>query len=451
MYQILPKNLQTLAKYTPVPLYTVGGAVRDFLAGFTQTKPDWDICAPLPAEEFAQIATQNGFTVRAVYRNTGTVKLLDPTGQEYEYSCFRSDKYVRGIHTPVEIFFTDDIRLDAKRRDFTVNAIYYDIKAQNYVDPLQGIPAVHQKRLTTVDSPKKVFGEDGLRLMRLARQAAQLGFTPDRECMEGARENAALIKDISAERIYAELNAILSADERYGVKNGHYIGLKILEETRVLDYILPELTLGRNLTQRADYHKYDVLEHSLRAALYAPKEIRLAALLHDVGKPYCCFKYGNSYEHPVTGETLAKNILQRLKAPNKEFELVCKLVRWHMYDFNCQTSENKLRRFFVQNYALLPQLFAVKQADFSACKDDLRTAPTCKRWTALLATMQEEHVPFTLRDLAVKGDELIALGIPPKHISNLLEQLLMHTAIEPKDNVKEKLLRLAVSFSKELK
>ena len=450
MYQILPKSLQTLAKYTPVPLYAVGGAVRDFLAGFTPKIPDWDICAPLSAEEFAEIATQNGFTVRAVYRNTGTVKLSDDDGQEYEYSCFRSDKYVRGIHTPVEIFFTDDIRLDAKRRDFTVNAIYYDVKAQSYVDPLQGIPAVQEKRLTTVDNPKKVFGEDGLRLMRLARQAAQLGFTPDKECMAGARENAELIKDISAERIYTELKAILSADERYGIQNGHYNGLKILDETRVLDYILPELTLGRNLTQRADYHKYDVLEHSLRAVLYAPKEVRLAALLHDVGKPYCCFKYGTPHAHPAEGETLANAILCRLKVPNKEIDTVSKLVRWHMRDFDCRMSENKLRRFLVQHYPFLPALLAVKQADFSACMDNLSVAPTCKRWKALLAKMQDEGVPFTLRDLAVKGDELITLGIPPKHVSTLLNQLLMHTAIEPKDNTKERLLRLAVGFAKSL-
>lgn len=451
MYQILPKSLQNLAKYTPVPLYVVGGAVRDYLAGFHPKTRDWDICAPLPAEQFAQIATQNGFAVRAVYRNTGTVKLLDVEGQEYEYTCFRSDKYVRGVHTPTEIFFTDDILLDAKRRDFTANAVYYDVKAQSYVDPLQGIPAIQEKRLTTVDDPKKVFGEDGLRLMRLARQAAQLGFSPDPACLEGARENAALIKDISVERIYAELTAILSADERYGVQDGHYTGLKILDETRVLDYILPELALGRDISQRADYHKYDVLEHSLRAALYAPKTVRLAALLHDVGKPYCAYRFGTPHAHPFEGERLAREILQRFKAPNKEIDVVSRLVRRHMYDFDCRTSEGKLRRFFVENYSLLPDLLAVKQADFSACMDSMRTAPTCKRWQALLAQMQEEGVPFTLRELAVKGNELSELGIPNKHIATLLQRLLMHTATNPKDNEKERLLFLAVGLSKDLR
>ena len=450
MHQILPKSLQLLAKSTPVPLYVVGGAVRDYLAGFTAKTPDWDICAPLAAETFADIAAVHGFQVRAVYKNTGTVKLFDTDGQGYEYTCFRSDKYVRGIHTPTEIFFTDDIILDAKRRDFTANAVYYDVKARAYVDPLQGIPAIREKRLTTVDSPEKVFGEDGLRLMRLARQAAQLGFAPDEACLNGAKANASLIQDISAERIYTELSAILCADERYGIENGHYYGLKILDETRVLDYILPELTLGRGMDQRVDFHKYDVLEHSLRAVLYAPKNVRLAALLHDVGKPYCKHAFGNSYEHPSEGEALAKNILRRLKAPNKETEVICRLVRLHMRDFDCRMSENKLRRLLVQNYAILPDLLAVKQADFSACMDDLSVAPTCKRWQALLAKMQEEKVPFTLRDLAVKGDALLEIGVPAKRISEVLTALLMHTAIEPKDNTKERLLRLAVGFAKNM-
>lgn len=450
MQKILPKSLKTLAKCTPVPLYVVGGAVRDHLAGFIPKTPDWDICAPLAADEFAKIAEENGFAVRAVYRNTGTVKFLDTDGQGYEYSCFRSDKYVRGIHTPVEIFFTNDIVLDAKRRDFTANAIYYDITAQRFVDPLLGIPAIREKRLTTVDDPKKVFGEDGLRLMRLARQAAQLGFTPDEACLAGARENASLIRDISPERIYAELTAILTADTRYNVKDGHYRGLKILDETRVLDHILPELTLGRDMRQRADFHKYDVLEHSLRAVLYATENTRLAALLHDVGKPYCAFQFGNFFAHPAEGERLAREILLRLKAPNKETDNVCRLVRLHMRDFDCRMSEGKLRRLLVQNYPLLPDLLAVKQADFSACMDNTNAAPTCKRWRALLAKMQAENVPFTLRELAVKGNELIELGIPPKHISELLNALLMHTATEPKDNTKERLLRLAVGLAKSL-
>lgn len=450
MREILPKNLITLANACPKPLYVVGGSVRDFLANMPSNVKDWDICSPMNAETFKGIAESLHFTVKSVFKHTGTVKLCDPDGEEYEYSCFRSDKYVRGTHVPVEIFFTEDIVLDAKRRDFTANAVYYDIQKNNFVDPLDGIAAINEKRLTTVAPAKKVFGEDGLRLMRLARQAAQLGFIPDEECFLGAQENAALIADISPERIFTELKAILIADQKYGNTDGPYQGLQLLSKTGVLDKIIPELTLGRNLAQRADFHRYDVLEHSLRAVKYADERIRLAALLHDVGKPFCRFRDGNSYEHAGEGARIAKTILQRLKAPKDTIERVCALVEWHMYDLDCKTSENKLRRFLVSHHALLEELLLLKQADFSACMDDLSIAPTCIRWNALLSKMKEEHVPFTLKDLAVDGKDILNLGIMPCHISQILQRLLLHTALTPSDNEKSRLLRLAQGIEKDI-
>ena len=293
MREILPQKLIALAEKCPEPLYVVGGFVRDYLAGLAAKAPDIDLSSPMDADTFLDAAKSCGFIAAAVYRNTGTVKLKDAEGTDYEYTCFRSDRYVRGTHVPIETFFTKDMLLDAKRRDFTVNAVYYDVARGEWRDPLHGMEDIRAKRLSTVDRAEKVFGEDGLRLMRLARQAGQLGFSPSPECLAGAKANASLIKDISPERIWTELTAILRADEKYGNPRGHYEGLKVLEETGVLDYILPELALGKNMAQREDFHKYDVLEHTLRAVLYADGRVRLAALLHDVGKPFCLLRDGN--------------------------------------------------------------------------------------------------------------------------------------------------------------
>lgn len=446
MRNVLPKNLFHLAENCKKPLYVVGGSVRDHLAKLTQKKGEWDfdLCSPTSIEELIESAQKSGFTVRATYKNTGTVKLQDKLGVGYEYSCFRSDEYVRGTHVPVQTTFTTDIRLDARRRDFTCNAIYYDIKTGEYLDPLNGIRAVQEKRLTTVAPAKKVFSEDGLRLMRLARQAACLGFSPDNDCLLGAKENAALISDISPERIFTELSSILTADEKYGVAGGHYKGLKLLDETRVLDYILPELAAGRDLAQRADFHKYDVLEHSLRAALYADKEIRLAALLHDVGKPLCQKRDGNAHAHPEEGEQLVRDVLTRLKAPTKTIDETAKLVALHMYDFNCKTGENKLRRFFAKHYGILDKLLLLKQADFSACTDDLSIAPTCSRWKTLLEKLCNERAPLNLKQLAISGKDLLDAGIKPCRISEILQKLLYHAVCNPKDNVKERLIKLAL-------
>ncbi len=450
MRKILPNNLIFLAERCPKPLYVVGGSVRNHLANLQTDTPDWDICAPLSAESFCEIAVSCNFIVKAVYKNTGTVKLADSDGIDYEFTSFRSDKYQRGTHVPVATFFTDDIMLDAQRRDFTVNAVYYDIKGSCFVDPLGGIPDIQAKRLRTVADANKVFGEDGLRLMRLARQAAQLGFYPDEECLRGATANAALIDDIAPERIWAELNATLLADKKYGVEKGHYLGFSLLEKIGVLERIMPELTLGKNIEQRKDFHNYNVLEHSLRAMMYADERVRLAALLHDVGKPYCAIEYGNSHAHPNEGERIAHEILNRLKAPKRTIDRVGLLIKWHMYDFDCKTNENKLRRFLVTHYPLLEELFLVKQADFSGCKDDLSPVPTVVKMKALLEKMRAEKVPFTLKELAVNGKDILNLGVPPHHVSILLEKLLAHTALKPYDNKKGKLLLLAKGIEKML-
>lgn len=448
MKRIIPYNLTALAQSCPAPLYVVGGAVRDFLAGLTKDgKLDWDICSPLRAEQFIPIAEANGFFVCSVFKNTGTVKLKDKDGIDYEYSCFRSDKYVRGTHRPAEVYFTDDIALDAIRRDFTCNAVYYDIAKNTYEDPLNGISAIQEKRLTTVANSDKVFGEDGLRLMRLARQVGTLGFTPDENCIKGAQKNCALIDDIAPERVFTELRDILHADTKYGEKYGHWRGLKTLERIGVLERILPELTLGRGMTQRADFHNHDVLEHSLRTVLYADKSVRLPALLHDVGKPFCQIRDGSSIAHPIEGARLTKEILTRLQAPKKLVEETALLVELHMYDLDGKTGENKLRRFLVRHQSILEKLLLLKQADFSGCKDNVSTAPTVLRWKKLLETMHQENVPFTLKELAVTGRDLLNVGIPAPTLSTILRQLLEHTAVRPLDNTKTTLTKIAIGIA----
>ena len=596
MRDFLPEPLILLArelkKQTGKPLYLVGGCVRDFLAGFPLASSDFDLCAPVPAETFKNIATACGFRADATYARTGTVKIskitakntdgakkdrenklrpssvrvadsnspclplssstakkspprgsldlvencaaggrllgaenkvrpssvrvadsfpprgsldwaenctsggrLDlaencipggrlwetenkvrpssvrvadsfpPRGRlnkvEAEYAAFRSDKYIRGEHTPAETFFTEDISLDARRRDFACNAIYYDISADSFVDPLGGIDDVNAKRLRTADAPDKVFGEDGLRLLRLARFAGTTGFTPTAETIASAKKNAALIADIAPERVFAELKLILSADEKYGNERGVYEALKILDETRVLDGIFPELTAGRNLKQRADFHDHDVLEHSLRAAAYsaragalaggedvpAPFEVRLAALLHDIGKPAAYFRDGKFSDHPNMGAEICRAALTRLKAPVKTIAFIEDLTRWHMYDYDLKTKENKLRKFIVSHYDIFAALLLVKQADYSACKDDLSPAPCVIRLKNLEAKMRAENVPFSLKELAVRGNEIAPLLPSPRYVGATLNELLLHCAMIPSDNVKERLLRLAAALA----
>lgn len=442
---VLPEKLKKLACACSFTLYVVGGYVRDAIAGLKSENCDIDICAPVSADEFCNAAKCFGAAVNAVYRNTGTVKLT-LSGEEYEFASFRSDEYVRGVHNPVKTFFTDDIYLDVRRRDFKCNAVYYDIKRECFADPLGGIDDIENRRISTVAEAEKVFGEDGLRLMRLARQAAQTGFSPTDGCLDGARRNAGLIADCSAERVYAELNAILHADEKYGVKYGQYAGLKILDETRVLDVVLPELALGRGMAQRAEYHYYDVLEHSLRAVKYADGSVRLAALMHDIGKPYSMKERGNFHGHEVDGGRISAEVLHRLKAPKKLAEEVERLTALHMYDLSLAAREIKVRRFIVRNMPYLDKLLLLKQADFSACRDDLTEAPTVTKWKAIYKKMHEEGAPFDLKELDVRGNELIEAGVPPARTGEVLQTLLEECAANPSLNVKHALVKRALSL-----
>ena len=439
MREILPENLLKLADACQFSLYIVGGSVRDYLRGELKNT-DWDIAFPAPEDELLAVAERCGFDVKAVYRNTGTVKLEDDLGVGYEFTRFRSDKYVRGLHAPSEITFTEDIEKDAVRRDFCANAVYYDIKRAEFCDPLGGIEDIRRKILRTVAPASKVFGEDGLRLMRLARIAAQTGFSPDEECLCGAREHAALVRDIVPERIFHELTLLLHSDE-LGGKDAPYRGLKLLHETGVLREILPELTLGEGMAQRKDFHDHDVLEHSLRCVRYSAPEIRFAALLHDVGKPYCFLQSGSYHAHPEEGARLTHEIMARLKAPKKLTEETEKLVLWHMRDYNLQMKEGKLRRELVEYYPLLDKLLLLKQADFSACKDDFSEAPCVQKWKNVLQKMRQEGVPFRISELAVDGKDVQAAGVPAHETGKALCELLFYCAEDGRWNDREKLLK----------
>lgn len=439
----VPEKLYRLAKRLPAPLYVVGGVCRDSIAGLSAPQPDWDICSPLSPEVVVAAAKDVGIRVDAVYKNTGTVKMTADV--PLEYTCFRTDKYVRGMHSPTEVCFTTDINLDARRRDFKCNAIYYDILADEYCDPLGGIEDIKKGIISTVAPAKKVFGEDGLRLMRLARIAAQTGFGPTDECLNGAISNANLICDVAPERIWAELCAILCADKKYSVKNAHYNGLKLLHKSGVLKIILPELAAGDGLTQRSDYHDHDVLEHSFRAALYAPEQIRFAALLHDVGKPYCVKEYGKSFLHAQEGKRITLEICNRLKVPKKLSEQVSVLTELHMYDLNCAAAENKVRKFIVNNYAVMDELLLLKQADYSACKDDLDVAPCVKKWKKIIADMQSEGTPFNIKGLNIRGNELIEAGISPNQTAKALNFLLAQVAMKCVENQKDRLIAFALA------
>ena len=439
----LDANLVSLANQLNKPLYVVGGTVRNAILG-VQGLTDIDLCGAYTIDELEPYLSSLGFSIIATYKTTGTV-VFEKNGVKYEYTTLRKEEYAKGgNYKPTSVQFVEDIILDAKRRDFKCNAIYYDIKNAEILDPLGGVKDIENKILDTVIEPERVFRSDGLRLLRLARFSGELNFKPTLEVLSAMEKYSDNILDIKSERIFDEIKKILVADSKYPFsdKNGHYTALKILSETKVLDKIIPELTLGRGMEQRKDYHSYDVLEHTLRCVLYARRDVRLSALLHDVAKPRCKIDTGEYYRHDVVGKDLAKNVLLRLKADGKTIKEVVFLVGAHMLDMNADMRINKLKLFIVKNYRYIDKLLALKQADYMALRDYKDTCKTVEKWQNLIAQMKSENTPFSIKDLAVSGKDIISFGLKGEEIGKAQKELFELCVIYPQFNQKKKLFSI---------
>ena len=438
------QNLKGLQKALDTPLYAVGGCVRDFILS-GKLSNDVDLTANLSVEEFSSAARARGF--KLLSSNPLTLSVAFTDGEfKYEWTAFRKEKCESsGYHTPVLVERTDSINEDAQRRDFKCNAVYYRLSDDLICDPVGGLCDIENKVLNTVREPKTTFAEDGLRLLRLARFCGELGFEIGKETLEGARALAKNVNALSHERVFAELQRILVADTAHGFspKDGHYRALKALDEILVLDEILPELTRGRGMIQRLEWHKYDVLEHSLRAVLYADEGVRLAALLHDIGKPECMLETGKYRGHEAVGERLAKDVLSRFNVSKTTVYEVVRLIGLHMLDLDGKTSVKKLRRVFVDNADIFEKLLSLKQADFMAGRDGNGVSPCVTKWRAVFADMVANGVPWTVKDLEISATELKELGLSGKQIGEFLREMHKLCIIRPTENDRDRLLQRA--------
>ncbi len=453
MQPTIPGFLQDAAKLfsgNGAPLYLVGGWPRNRLLGLPPG--DLDVSSALPPEVAAELFEQVP-GVRVIERSTrlGTFGVFY-AGEQAEYTAFRTESYGEGgAHRPEQVCFGATMEQDALRRDFTVNAIYHDISSSRDIDPLGGLTDIAARQLRTCRKPAETFADDGLRLMRLARFAAELDFTIEEETYATAQENAVLLADIVPERLQAELFKILLADMKYQALNYAQSpvlkGLHLLDELGLLPLLLPELEPCRGVAQRADYHDHDVLEHLFRAASCAPPELslRLAGLLHDVGKPHALEKNGKMVGHDKLGEPIAREILTRLRCSNALIDEVTALVRWHMADLDGKTGEKRLRLFFVKlGRERSRKLAELRRADVWGSKETPELGDPAGRWIALLDKMEGEQVPWEERNLDVDGNELAHLtGGPSPLVGYLKAELHRHTVLRPKDNNRARLMRLA--------
>ncbi len=451
----LPQGIPELSKLFTArgySLYLVGGFVRNAVIGISGG--DVDVCSAATPEEAANIARAGGLTVVPKAPELGTIELhirLDGQRYIFEHTTFRNDIYPEGgQHRPSRVAFTSDIEKDARRRDFTANAMYINTATEEFVDPTGcGLADIQAKVLrAAAEDPDITIRDDGLRIMRMARFAAELGFTVAPELMACAQRRAALMADISAERKRDELKKILLADTKYPVIAGsdaHVRGLSMLYEAGVLPYVLPILCEGEGISQKEQYHKYDVLWHSIHACGAAPPELtlRLAALLHDIGKPRALAQNGNMYDHEIIGETLVRQTLEALRFDNATRDTVATLVRYHMFDLEGRAKPMTIRRRAIKlGHESFRQLIELRRADFIGSGRIEGAVKSADRWQTELDRMIEQQVPWRISELAVSGEDVMReLSIAPSPaVGSVLESLHKECIANPALNRRDILL-----------
>ena len=408
--------------------YAVGGCVRDTLLGLTPQ--DYDLCTAARPEEVS--AVFSGFRQIHAGEKHGTVGIITPEGV-VEITTFRTEGAYRDNRHPDWVDFVTDIREDLARRDFTVNAMAWS-PVRGLADPFGGAEDLKNHRLRAVGQPERRFREDALRILRGVRFAARFRLEPEAETLAAMNACAPLMDQLARERVFDELCKLLPL-----VTAGD-----LTRFSTILTQVIPELAPCVGFDQKTPHHAYDVFTHTAYVTESVPAELplRWAALLHDVGKPAAFTQDETGRGHfkghaPISG-AMAHEILLRLKAPTALRERVVFLITHHM-DYPVIDRKVIRRQLSRWGSEAFFQLMALEKADFSGkgvWGKDLRFGEA----EALARDILAEEACLSLKDLAVRGTDLQALGITGPAIGRILEQLLELVLEERLPNEKAALL-----------
>ena len=434
----LPRKVMMIIKNLQLhgyEAYAVGGCVRDSI--LARRPKDWDITTSARPEEVKKLFRRTVDT--GIEHGTVTV-LLGRDG--YEVTTYRIDGAYEDSRHPKEVLFTNRLEEDLRRRDFTINAMAYNDEVR-LVDVFGGMQDLNHHLIRCVGDPRERFSEDALRILRAVRFSAQLNFPIEEETAEAVRELAPTLENISAERIQAELVKLLVSAHPERIQDAYELGI-----TRI---ILPEWDAMAGVEQNTPHHKYDVAQHTLHALKYVKRDkiLRLTMLFHDMGKPARKTTDENGRDHfkghGEESERIANEVLHRLKMDNDTIKKVTKLVKWH--DVRTQPTPKAVRKAMNKlGEELYPLLLQVQYADTMAQSTYQREEKLERihKVKVIYEQIIEEKQCFSIRNLAVNGKDLIAIGVTQgKQIGEILNILLEDVLEEPSHNTKEYLLELA--------
>lgn len=419
--------------------YAVGGCVRDSLLGLMPQ--DYDLCTSATPEQTAEIFAQYPLVRNGEKHGTIGVVINE---RVYEITTFRTEKeYLDGRH-PDSVEFVTSLKLDLARRDFTVNAIAYSPE-KGYIDPWGGQNDLKNRILRTVGEPALRFQEDALRILRGVRFAVRYDLTPEKDTKNAMLQLTPLMDKLAKERIFSELCKLLpfaSAQD-------------LLDFQPVLTQAIEELGATVGFDQHSPHHAYDVYTHTAHTVAAAPEDlaVRLAALLHDIGKPAVFSRdeqgRGHFYNHADVGAKMADDILVRLRASNELRQQVVFLIAHHM---DTLEPDKKLlrRRLSAMGFPLLRQLISLQKADFSSKGTQEEADTSFEQIEALLLEIEEEDACLNTRDLAINGRDLLNMGVSAGPIIGTCMQLLLELVQDDiLPNNREALLKAAEDFIKD--
>ncbi len=408
--------------------YAVGGCVRDSLLG--RTPHDYDLCTAATPEQMQQIFA--GYRLVLAGVKHGTVGVVTDSGV-VEITTFRTEGgYQDGRH-PDWVEFVTEIEQDLARRDFTVNAMAFS-PTRGYADPFGGQADLEWGILRAVGDPETRFREDALRILRGVRFALRFSLTPEEMTLRTMLNLAPLMDGLARERVFEELCKLLPL----------VTARDLMQYAPVITQVIPELKSAIGFDQRSSYHAYPLYTHIAHVVEHVPGSLplRWAALLHDIGKVDTftldekgC---GHFYGHAKLGAEKADAVLRRLKAPTALREQVVTLIGQHMTPLE---PDKKLLRRRVSRLGMqtVQQLLELQQADFGS-KGREEECDVFFRIRILLAEIEAEDACLTVKDLAVNGRDLMALGYSGKALGAALERLLELVLDETLANEKDALL-----------
>lgn len=462
--------------------FLVGGCVRDLIMG--KSPKDFDITTNAKPEQIVKLFED--LEMKVVYENTfGTVAIiyedeeLTSPLRQIEITPYRRETTYSDFRHPDQVMFADKLEDDLMRRDFTMNALAYGsertareggmhlfvdanaskkvrpheavaVRGLEIIDLYEGLKDIENKVIRTVGDANERFREDALRMLRAIRFAAQLGFAISTETLDAIVKNRELLKNVSQERIRDEFVKIIDS------KNPS-IGIGLMKQLGILEMIIPELLQGDGCVQ-GGAHVYDVFTHLVMACQHAadkdfPFHVKLTALFHDIGKPKTR-RPGNKkeytfYGHEVVGARMTKKIMERLKFPNSDIELVTKFVRWHMFFSDTESITLSAVRRMIQNVGAdqIWNLMKVRECD-RVGMNKTEAPYRLRKYFAMIEECLRD--PISVSQLKIDGNYLMnQLSVKPgPRMGWMLHALLEEVLEDPTKNTVEVLSKRVKELEK---